>query len=161
VQAALASDADLVNEPSDIKALVANIRGALRTIVDTTCHEERVTCGVVCNVHNTVNRVEDEERASKRMYSEVVIEGAITATHHSRSPSLSFYSLFLFFQVKNLESDPDISTIIESRGVLIVGAYYAFNGAVTFFDKTTLNDGVQHLVSNNNVPRGYPARKRQ
>jgi len=56
VQAALASDEDLVHEPSDIKALVANIRGGLRTIVDTNLHEERVTCGVVSNVHNTVSK---------------------------------------------------------------------------------------------------------
>lgn len=59
-------------------------------MVETHTTEEQVMCGVVCNVHHTVQA---------------------------------------------LRSHPDIANLAAKKGVLIVGAYYAFNGAVTFFDE--------------------------
>lgn len=36
-------------------------------------------------------------------------------------------------QVKALKSHPDVANMVARKKVLIVGAYYSFNGCVTFF----------------------------
>lgn len=99
VKAALCPDEALVNEPGDIKTLVAHIKEGLRETVQLGNDDEKVLCAVVTNVRHVV---------------------------------------------KGLQGHPDVAWLVRTQGIKVVGAYYGFNGGVTFFDERSSPDQIAY-----------------
>lgn len=57
--------------------------------------------------------------------------------------------------VKALRADPDLANLIANKGVKIVGAYYAFNGACTFFSEGKDRSGEQTTPPTTTVSDPY------
>lgn len=55
-----------------------------------------------------------------------------------------------FLQVKELKAHPDMANLITAKNVLVVGAYYAFNGAITFF-----GEDAKHQEANKKECQGW------
>lgn len=118
--------------------LLNDITIGLRPVGPMNTDDERIMCGVICNVHQTVSR----EKTTFQQWQE--------------SPYLPSLSLTVFYspwecgigQVKQLKMHPDIGNLVSTKDLLIVGAYYSFNGVVSFFGEGAQNEPskVRHIV---------------